>query len=138
MPNTLTGSNLVPTMLRRLATALTALVLLGATFAGAAVRGERHSCPMPGLHDCCKRARSAERTPEVSAARLCCLVNCPQPAPAPTNFTFRSPSNAPPAPRTHAARTPGLPALTLARACAPPFQPTHSPPAYIQHLALLI
>ena len=115
-----------------------ALMLLGATLAGAATRGGGHECQMPGMRDCCKRARSAERTPEATAARLCCLVNCPQSAPTGTNFTFRSPSNATPTPRPPAARTPSLPAFSLSRAYAPPFQPSHSPPAYIKHLALLI
>ena len=115
-----------------------ALMLLGATLAGAATRRDAHECPMPGMHDCCKRARSAGRTPEAAAARLCCLVNCPQPAPAGTNFTLRSPSNATPTPQAPAARTPNLPAPARPRAYAPPFQPSHSPPAYIQHLALLI
>jgi len=125
-------------MLRRSASALMALLLLGTTLAGAATRRGGQECQMPGMHDCCKKAHSPERTPEVAAARLCCLVNCQRPAPAGTNFTFRSSSDASPSPRPPAAQTPGLPAVARSRAYAPPFQPSHSPPAYIQHLALLI
>lgn len=115
-----------------------ALLLLGASLAGAATRREGRECRMAGMHDCCRKAHSGERTPEAVAARLCCLVNCPEPAPAGTNFTFRPSSEAAPTPRPPAAQTPCLPAAARARAYAPPFQPAHSPPAYIQHLALLI
>jgi hypothetical protein len=115
-----------------------ALLLLGAALAGAATRRDGRECRMPGMHDCCRKAHSSGRTPEAAAARLCCLVNCPRPAPTGTNFTFRSSSEAAPMPRPPAAQTPGLPAAARARAYAPPFQPSHSPPAYIQHLALLI
>jgi hypothetical protein len=125
-------------MLRRVASALLVLLLLGAAVAGAAARRRGHECRMPGMHDCCKRARSDGHMQTDVAPPPCCLVNSPQPAPAGTNFTFRSPSNATPAPRPPAARTPGLPAFSTSRAYAPTFQPSHSPPAYIQHLALLI
>jgi hypothetical protein len=124
-------------MLRRFASALLVLPLLGAAAAGAATRGAARECRMPGMHDCCKRARAGRRTHEV-AALPCCLVNTPQPAPARTNFTLRSPSDATPTPQPPAARTPALPASARVRAYAPPFQPSHSPPAYIQHLTLLI
>src|SRR5437588_8569408 len=98
-------------MLRRFTSALMALLLLGATLAGAATRRDERECRMPGMHDCCKKARASEHTPEVAAARLCCLVNCTQPAPTGTSFTFRSSSDARPAPRAPAAQTPGLPAV---------------------------
>lgn len=91
---------------------------------------------MPTGHDCCKRARVNGQMQTEVATPPCCLVDSPQPAPARTNFTLRSPSDATPTPQTPAAQTPGLHAP--ARAYAPPFQPSHSPPTYIQHLALLI
>ena len=125
-------------MLRRSASALMIVLLTGTLLAGASARRDGRECPMRAVHDCCKKAHTPSRSPDMAAARLCCLVNCPQPAPTGTNFTFRSPSNATPTPRPPAARTPGLPAFSPSRAYAPPFQPFHSPPPYIQHLALLI
>jgi hypothetical protein len=122
-------------MLRRFASALLVLPLLGAAVVGAATRLAAHGCPMPGRHDCCKRAHST--APAVAAGMICCLADRPQSAPARTNFTLRAPSDAGPAPNA-AARTPALKASAQPRAYAPPFQPSHSPPAYIQHLALLI
>ena len=125
-------------MLRRFASALLVLLLLGAAVAGAATRRRGHECRMPAGHDCCKRARSKGDMQTDVAPPPCCLVNSPQPAPAGTNFTLRPPSDAGPAPQPPAAQTPCLHASTRARANAQPFQPSHSPPAYIQHLALLI
>jgi len=122
-------------MLRRFASALLVLPLLGAAVAGAATRLAARECPMRAMHDCCKRAHST--APAVAAAMTCCLADRPQPAPARANFTLRAPSDASPAP-TVAARTPALTPSAPPRAYAPPFQPSHSPPAYIQHLALLI
>lgn len=136
LPNRPAGSNLVPAMLRRFASALLVLLLLGAAVAGAATRLAARECPMPGMHDCCKRAHSGARA--VAPAMTCCLADRPQPAPARTNFTLRAPSDASPAPTNVAARTPALAVPAHPRAYAPPFQPSHSPPAYIQHLALLI
>ncbi|MDQ3745310.1 MAG: hypothetical protein M3444_13085 [Acidobacteriota bacterium] len=131
-------------MLRRFASALLVLLLLGAAVAGAATRRRGHECRMPAGHDCCKRARSDGHLQNDGhiqndvAPPPCCLVNSPQPAPAGTNFTLRPPSDAGPAPQPPAAQTPCLHASKRARAYAQPFQPSHSPPAYIQHLALLI
>jgi hypothetical protein len=134
-------------MLGRLTKVLTRLVLaatlVGATAAAslAAPRGGggRAECPMSRAHGCCKKARRNNRsTSAAPAARLCCVANFPQPAPAGSNFTLR-PSHAVASgsclPSTVA---PVTPAAEQARAYAPPFQPAHSPPAYIQHAAFLI
>jgi hypothetical protein len=122
-------------MLRRFASALLVLPLLGAAVVGAATRLAARGCAMRAKHDCCKRAHST--APAVAALMTCCLADNPQPAPARTNFTLRAPSDAGPAPNV-AARTPALQSPAQPRVYAPPFQPSHSPPAYIQHLALLI
>lgn len=132
-----------PTMLRRFTSGLLTLVLFGTLAGGAASgRGGAAECPMArmsGMHDCCKRALSKGRAPGVAAARLCCLVNCPQPAPTGTNFTYRASSDVSTSPRLAAtAPKQSLRPAAHARECSPPFQSSHSPPAYIQHSAFLI
>jgi hypothetical protein len=122
--------------------ALSLIIALGATLAaGAALPHEEHSCPMQGMDgamDCCALAELQSATPEVVAARLCCALNCPQPAPPGRN------TQAPRAPQTTQAPHPSR---AQAQAHAPvraayfvPFKhpAAHSPPAYIQHAALLI
>src|SRR5436305_9715942 len=131
-------------MLRRFTSGLLTLVLFGTLAGGAAFArgGAGGDCPMArvgGMHDCCKRALSKGRAPGLAAAQLCCLVNCPQPAPTGTNFTFRASSDASTSPRpTASVQTPGLRPDARPLAYSPPFQLSHSPPAYIQHSAFLI
>lgn len=132
-------------MLGRLTKVVTRLVLaatlVGATAAAslASPRGARAECPMSRAHGCCKKARRGGRpTSAAPAARLCCVANFPQPAPAGGNFTLRPSHGTASTPRPPATPAPIRPAAEQARAYAPPFQPTHSPPAYIQHAAFLI
>lgn len=94
---------------------------------------------MSRAHGCCKKARRNGRSTSVApAARLCCVANYPQPAPAGSNFTLRPSHGVASTSRPPATPAPIRPAAEHARAYAPPFQPTHSPPAYIQHAAFLI
>ena len=134
-------------MARRLTQGLTRLLLaaalltttLGAGVAAGAMRGGRAECPLSRLHGCCKKARQNRRTPGVApAARLCCIVNCPQPAPTGASFKLQSSNAAASDPRPPSAHAPAAPAAAHARAYAPPFKPAHSPPAYIRHAAFLI
>ena len=118
-------------------------VLFGTLACGAAfARGSAQEYPMAGMsgkHNCCKRALSKSRMPVLDAARLCCLVNWPEPAPTGTNFTFSASADASTSPRPAVAtETPTLRPVAHARDYPPPFQPAHSPPAYIQHSAFLI
>ena len=119
---------------------LLATALLGAMpGAGFAATSGRAECPMSRLHGCCKKARAARDADRVApAARLCCVVNCPQPAPTGANFTLRPSPGEAGDPRPPAAVVPVAPAAERARAYSPPFQPSHSPPAYVQHSAFLI
>ena len=105
---------------------LLAAALLGALpgVGVAATRG-RAECPMSRLHGCCKKARQNRNAPRLGQARLCCIVNCPQPAPSGTNFTFQSPNGTATPQRPHAAAAPDAPALAQA-------------PAYVRHAAFLI
>lgn len=107
----------------------------------AAPRGARaNACPlMNRTHACCKKARNrAAEAPRLAPARLCCVANLPQPAPAGTSY------NAPPAPGAATDPRPAASAFehahvaTHPRAYAPVFSPAHSPPAYIRHASFLI
>jgi hypothetical protein len=123
--------------------ALSLIVALGATLAaGAALPHEEHSCPMQGMMDgamdCCALAELQSDAPEVLTARLCCAINCPQPAPPGRQM------QAPRAPQTAEAPRPSV-AQALrhvpdasARFVRFKLPAANSPPAYIQHAALLI
>ena len=120
-----------------------ACVLLCTLLGGAAfARGSRGECRMSGnvgKHACCKRARTKRRAPVAGAARLCCLVNLPEQTPAGNSFAFKASADASTSPRPAAtAETPTLRPHAHAPGYSPPFQPSHSPPAYIQHSAFLI
>ena len=91
--------------------------------------------------DCCEKAREQSGSPEVLAARLCCAVNCSQPAPAaPAGGFIPQPAQAPATSPLHAA------AVALQASIYPSFL-NHGradtlvlsfPPGYIRHSALLI
>ena len=88
---------------------------------------------------CCKKARSSANMREVSIARLCCKLNCSEPASGGSS-TATNLSNNPGTP----AATAIIPAATNVSSFALRYlhlQVTHSHdsnPKYIQHLALLI
>ncbi len=123
--------------------ALSLICALGATHAaGAALPHEEHTCPMQGMMDgamdCCVLAELRSDAPEVLAARLCCAINCPQPAPPGRQMQApRAPQTAE-APHTFGARA--LRHLSDKGAHLVRFKlpAANSPPAYIQHAALLI
>jgi hypothetical protein len=125
-------------MLKRFTSALMAAFLLGTLLTGAATARDARKCRMRGMHDCCRAMLHNSRAPELGVARLCCIVQRPQPTPARTNFTFRFSPDAAQMPRPDATQATPPAAVTHARVYSPPFQPSHSPPAYIQNLALLI
>jgi hypothetical protein len=130
-------------MLKRITSGLMTTVLFAALAGGAAfARGPRGECRMPGMsgaHSCCRAALSKRRAQRSADVPPCCLVNYPQPAPANSNFSFNASADASTSPRpAAAAETPSPRAFADARDYSPPFQPSHSPPAYIQHSAFLI
>ena len=114
------------------------LVLACNALAGVTAHLGENKCPMMGEEDCCQKAESQDATPEVDAARLCCSLNCTVPG------TTAPTSNIPNAPSAtlalHSALI--LPSASLASigllAHIRPERKEHSPPIYIQHLALLI
>jgi hypothetical protein len=123
---------------------LTTLILI-ATLTGGALAGVHsdageHSCPMASMGDCCATAQGPDNGPQVSAARLCCALNCTEPFPtAPTGALNISSS---PSAALYAGAVPPAvalaphPALHLSYTASP--YPPVSHPAYIRHLALLI
>ena len=91
-----------------------------------------------GMMDCCKKALEQNSSPHVSAARLCCAMNCGEPGSTSGNASQSfSQIGSEPTPLIVAA----LPPASISR----PFRArydattsTRSKPAYILNLALLI
>jgi hypothetical protein len=115
------------------------IVLVSGALAGVPLHsGEKH-CPMMGTDDCCEKAQSQSTTPQVYAARLCCSLNCNVPGSTGTTSTLpKAPSSTLALPS--ALLTPAVyaaPTLRLPGNLTPECN-QHSPPIYIQHLALLI
>jgi hypothetical protein len=120
------------------------LILLLALASGAVVGGSLHAgkrgCPMADVPDCCETAHSSGNGPAVSAARLCCALNCTMPgSSAPTGGRLPSPQIF-----VSLNLSPNLTILTLpvagrtSRDEIPPDRSGNSHPIYIRHLALLI
>src|SRR5215831_520844 len=127
-------------------TRLISLVILLAVGAGATagmpLHSNEQSCPMGGAMgemDCCKKAALAQGAmPGVSAARLCCALNCSNEGTTPS-----SGSNIPKQTQTALGLPPRIPSalpslLLMPKPGIAHSPPTDSHPAYIRHLALLI
>jgi len=121
-----------------LTSAILVVAMLGGA-KGAGVHSGESSCPMSNLPDCCKKANSANGTPEVAMARLCCNLNCSE--------TGSSASNVSSSVSPQLVTTPDPIGLTDARPVSDllltrwllQWSGSHdSKPKYIQHLALLI
>ena len=66
------------------------VALASGVLAGMPLHSENENSQMM---DCCKKAKSKEQSKEANIARLCCAVNCSDPAPIPTGTAFNfSPS----------------------------------------------
>ena len=117
-----------------------ALLCASAAVGLAAPRGVRSkACPMSRRHDCCKRARNrAADAPRLAPARLCCVTNSPQPAPAGTSYSVQPAPGAATDPRPAATAVEPAHVTLHARAHAPAFSTAHSPPAYLRHASFLI
>ena len=115
------------------------IVLTGSAFAGVPLHSGEKKCPMMGTDDCCEKAESQNASPQTYAARLCCSLNCNVPGTTgPTGATVKAPQNA--TALNSALNTPTaylIPVRGL-RAFSAPERNQHSPPIYLQHLALLI
>jgi hypothetical protein len=124
---------------------LTSLFLLAAlgvgAVAGTPLHSGEHECHMPRMKDgmdCCAKAHARQNTPEVTAARLCCAINCTSPGTAQTGIRLRLSPLAVNTPRAAEFQTPPVALSSTLRYGTLTGHSQHSPPAYIQHLALLI
>lgn len=114
--------------------------LAGSALAGVHGNESAHKCPMMGMSDCCETAALQSAAPQVSAARLCCALNCTEPGTTgPTNAFNLSSS------LSLAVQVGVVPPIAAASPYASPphpysslSPPRDSHPAYIRHLALLI
>ena len=119
---------------------LIAAVAVGA-LAGAHSHVGEHDCPMAGMaDDCCAKAREEGGEPQVSAARLCCALNCTGPGTTAPTGAFEHSLTA-----ALALHSGAVPPAAAAISQQPPSRsrqasesPPDSHPAYIRHLALLI
>lgn len=118
------------------------LVIAAGAAAGTPLHSHEQECGVGGTAevDCCEKAREQSGSPEVLAARLCCALNCSQPAPTGPAGVYSSQSVQP-----HAT-SPLLAAATRPANLLPPsLQHRRAqvlalgfPPGYIRHSALLI
>src|SRR5713226_980913 len=128
-------------MRTRLISLVILLVVAGSAVAGAPLHSNEQSCSMGGAMgemDCCKAALSRRQTPQATAARLCCSLNCSQNGTTPSNGVRTSPQVQPVS--DYQFNTPTLPASSMLAGRVRDLHgpPTDSHPAYIRHLALLI
>jgi hypothetical protein len=119
----------------------TTLVLIAAIVGGVVGAGAHQgegSCPLGNVPDCCRKARSSSKAPEVAMARLCCNLNCSEPGNSGESISLRfsSPQGSTPLP-AEIPRPMMLEPVPLNRQRQSSNLPD-SNPKYIQHLALLI
>jgi hypothetical protein len=119
------------------------LLIVILSFAGGVLAGTPLHAPNDGMMECCKRAKSKERSPAAEAARLCCALNCSTTTPTSSGSSF----NPAPANFTITKSIADQIAALFAREKAVKIDPTSysrevlprtSNPSYIQHHAFLI
>ena len=118
------------------ASILVLAMLLGAVGVGA--HAGEGDCPMANMPDCCKNAQSADKTPEVSMARLCCKLNCSESGSTGSNAASSFSTSQSTTPFAAVVPKPMPSADELLRRFAHTPQLKDSSPKYIKHLALLI
>jgi len=55
------------------------LTLAASVVSGMPLHSNDEKCAMHGMSDCCKTAKGHGNETDVASARVCCVVNCPQP-----------------------------------------------------------
>jgi hypothetical protein len=129
-------------MLKKLTNLLLILTVASSVAAGMPLHSNEQECSMPGMAgmDCCKKASQAEtKAPEVSAARLCCALNCSQTGSTGSNGGQLPRPSTSQAISFHPFTQPPLGASVLSFRLSWADSPhPYSNPAYIRHLALLI
>ena len=127
--------NPLVTMTKRLVSLLVILMLGGSVLAGVPMHSGGSES---GMMDCCKKALEQNASPQVSAARLCCAMNCNDPASTTSNpGQGFSQTSSQPSPLMVAV----LPSPANYKSLSFRYEPTgsiSSKPAYLLNLALLI
>jgi hypothetical protein len=117
------------------------LVLLAAMLGGVVGIGAHQgegSCPLSNVPDCCKKARSSSKAPEVSMARLCCNLNCSEPGSSEGSGSAGFSSQQTSTPFPTVVPQPLFFAWVALNPHSRIFHLPDSNPKYIKHLALLI
>lgn len=130
-------------MIKWLTSLILVLTLGASVLAGMPLHEDEQGCTMAGMSgdmDCCKKAQGRDDAHQVTTARLCCALNCPQSGTtAPTGTELPGISTLLTVALHPALIQPTVsiltPGLSSSRAHGPP---QSSNPAYIRHLALLI
>jgi hypothetical protein len=119
----------------------TAIVLVAAmvgSVVGVGAHEREGSCPMSNMPDCCKKAQSANSTPEVSMARLCCNLNCSEPGSSGSNTSASFSSQPGSVPVAVLPKLASFRDVKLLSSVTGSPHAKDSNPKYLQHLALLI
>ena len=131
-------STVVAAMRKWLVNSILLLAVAGNAAMGMPLHSNEESCPM-GEMDCCKKAAQAQSgTPQVTAARLCCSLNCSQSGSTPANGNTSSPQPLSISSHPASMELPLALPIVLNRANQSHSPPVYSSPTYIRHLALLI
>ena len=122
-------------------TSLVMIAFLGGVFAGMPLHTAERECAMSGMGgmDCCATAQMQGDTPEITAARLCCALNCSQSGTTTPTGTrvLRIPQFVIAIHPAAIASTAAIPTPSF-RFDSAQASLRDSHPAYIRHLALLI
>jgi hypothetical protein len=140
MTLSLTGRNrlnIVSVSMRKWFTALTLVVATLVGVGGVRAHLAEGACPMAKMPDCCKKAQSADKTPQVAMARLCCKLNCSEPGTTGSNTALSFSISPAMTPTAMVAPKPTRSGEVLLHRFAQSPQLKDSP-KYLQHLALLI
>ena len=122
-------------MLKKLTNFLLILTVASSVAAGMPVHSGGSDS---GMMDCCKKALEQDKSPHVSAARLCCAMNCNEPRSTSGNTSQSFSQTGPESTPLIVAALPPALVLKPLRARYEATTSTRSKPAYILNLALLI
>ena len=112
------------------------VTLIGGVFGISAAEGSSLNANMPL---CCRKARSSGNTAEASVARLCCKLNCSEPASGGSTSSSNSSGNNSSIPVAEIVPTPAhFPRFAIRNLPRDASHSSAANPKYIQHLALLI
>jgi hypothetical protein len=132
--------SLLPMMRKWFTVLILIAALTGSALAGVHGNESAHKCPMMGMSDCCETATLQTGAPQVTAARLCCTLNCTEPGTTGPTGTFNLSSSLSLAVHSGVVPPPAAanPYTAQPHSYSSPSPARDSHPTYIRHLALLI